>query len=59
MIYTVVICSLGWIAAAAASPGWIGKGHNSTDKRALKHQDNCDRERHAKRMGPYLWNGAA
>jgi hypothetical protein len=36
---------LGWIAAVAASPGWIGsKGRNRTDKRALKHQDNDDRD---------------
>jgi hypothetical protein len=45
------VCSLGWIAAAAASPGYIGsKGHQSTDKRSIKHQDTYDRERHAKRM---------
>jgi hypothetical protein len=45
------VCSLGWIAAAAASPGYIGsKGHQSTDKRALKHQDNADRERFNKEM---------
>ncbi len=45
------VCSLGWIAAAAASPGYIGsKGHQSTDKRALKHQDASDRERFNKEM---------
>ena len=45
------VCSLGWIAAAAASPGYIGsRGHKRTDKRAQKHQDISDRDRHAKRM---------
>jgi hypothetical protein len=45
------VCALGWIAAAAASPSYVGsKGHKSTDKRALKHQEASDRERHAKRM---------
>jgi hypothetical protein len=45
------VCALGWIAASAASPGYVGsKGHKSTDKRVIKHQDSHDRERHAKRM---------
>jgi hypothetical protein len=45
------VCALGWIAAAAASPGHVGsKGHKSTDKRAMKHQDQADRERFKKEM---------
>src|SRR5450755_4395560 len=43
--------SLGWIGVAAVSPGYVGsKGHKSTDKRSMKHQDSYDRERHSKRM---------
>jgi hypothetical protein len=45
------VCALGWIAAAAASPGHVGsRGHKSTDKRAMKHQDQADRERFKKEM---------
>jgi hypothetical protein len=44
--------ALGWIALAAVSPGKPGgyKGHASTDKRTLKHQDAADRERFKKEM---------
>jgi hypothetical protein len=43
--------ALGWIAVAAASPGYIGsRGHQSTDKRGLRDQDQADRERFKKEM---------
>jgi hypothetical protein len=43
--------AVGWIAAAAVSPGYIGsKGHQSTDKRAIRDQDAADRERLKKKM---------
>lgn len=43
--------ALGWIAVAAASPGYIGsKGHQSTDKRGMRDQEQADRERFKKEM---------
>ncbi len=47
------ICSLGWIAVAAASPGSPGgfSGNRSTDKRSIKHQELSDRELFTKNRG--------
>ena len=40
------ICSIGWIAVAATSPGRPGgySGHKSTDKRQIADQEQADRE---------------
>lgn len=46
------VCSIGWIAVAATSPGKPGgyKGHKTTDARQARHQDSYNRERFDKEM---------
>jgi hypothetical protein len=49
------ICAIGWMAAAASSPGRPGgySGHKSTDKRQIRDQEKAGRELFHKDRAPF------